>query len=149
MTTKMIGYVKRVEGNTPIIGFPMLHKEKFWSKGDVIDRVFSNTSPEEKNIALNSTPYQFTAALIILRKCSAVLDFVKEWHTIAQESDHRYIDDSPSLNNKDEHIQENRHDQSIFSLLCKKSNHLVIKSMDYLIDNNINESVFKRHKNAD
>ena len=150
MTTKMMEYVKIVEGNTPILGFPMLHKEKFWSKGDVIDRVFNNTSVEEKNIALNSTPYQFTSAILIVRKCPAVVEFIKEWHTIAQENNHRYIDDSPSLNNKDEDVVENRHDQTIFSLLCKKHHHLVTKSLDSQIDNKLNQtqqSVFKRHRN--
>jgi hypothetical protein len=148
MTTKMMEYIKIVEGTTPILGFSLLYKEKFWSKGDAIDRIFYNTSIEEKNIAFNS--YQFTSATIILRKCSAVLNFVKEWNTIAQESDHRYIDDSPSLNNKDEYVVENRHDQTIFSLLCKKNHHLVTKSMDFLIDHPHNKTqnvVFRRQRN--
>lgn len=150
MTTKMMEYVKSVEGNTPILGFTMLHKEKFWSKGDVVDRIFQNTSIEEKNMALNLTPYQFRTGTIILRKCPAVIEFIKEWHTIAQENNHHYIDDSPSLNNKDEDVQENRHDQSIFSLLCKKHRHLVTKSMDSQLDNKLNEtqqSVFKWRRN--
>lgn len=152
MTTKMMEYVKRVEGNTPILGFTMLHKEKFWSKSDLIDRIFRNTPTEEKNIALNSTPYQFSASTIILRKCPAVIEFIKEWHNIAQENNHMYIDDSPSLNNKDEQVVEHRHDQSIFSLLCKKNSHLVTKSMDAQIDNKLNETqqcVFKRRRNPD
>ena len=114
----------------------------------MIDRIFYNTSTEEKNIAIIS--FQFSASNIRLRKCSSVLNFVKEWNTIAQESDHRYIDDSPSLNNKDEHIAENRHDQSIFSLLCKKNHHLVTKSMDFLINNRLNKTqnvVFRRQRN--
>ena len=150
MTTKMMEYVKSVEGNTPILGFPIFHKEKFWSKGDLIDRVFYNTPLEEKNNALKSTPYQFTSAILILRKCQDTINFVKEWHNIAQENNHRYIDDSPSLNNKDENVVENRHDQSILSLLCKKNHHLVTKSMDSLIDHPLNQtqqSVFKRHRN--
>ena len=150
MTTKIMEYVKSVEGNTPILGFPMLHKEKFWSKGDLIDRVFYNTPIEEKNYALNSNPYQFTASIIILRKCPAVIEFIKEWHDIGQENNHQYIDDSPSLNNKDEQVVENRHDQSIFSLLCKKNRHLVTKSFDSQLDNKLNDtqqSVFKRRRN--
>jgi hypothetical protein len=147
MTTKMMEYIKIVEGTTPILAFQMLYKEKFWSKGDAIDRIFYNTSIEEKNIAINS--FQFSASTIILRKCSDVLDFVKEWHTIAQENDHRYIDDSPSLNNKDEHL-ENRHDQTIFSLLCKKHHHLVTKSMDHEIYHHLNKKqniVFRWYRN--
>ena len=150
MTTKMVEYIKSVEGNTPILGFPMLHKEKFWSKGDLIDRVFYNTPIEEKNLALKSTPYQFTASIIILRKCPAVIEFIKEWHDIGQENNHQYIDDSPSLNNKDEEVVENRHDQSIFSLLCKKNRHLVTKSFDSQLDNKLNETqqcIFKRRRN--
>jgi len=150
MTTKMMEYVKIVEGNTPILCFPMLHKEKFWTKGDVIDRVFHGTSIEEKNLALNSNLYQFTASIIILQKCPAVIDFIKEWHDIGQENNHRYIDDSPSVNNKDEEVQENRNDQSIFSLLCKKYRHLVTKSTDSQIDNKLNETqkfIFRRRKN--
>jgi hypothetical protein len=139
MTTKMMGYVKSVEGNTPILGFLMLDKEKFWSKGDLIDRVFHNTSIEEKNAALNSNPYQFTSTIVIVRKCPDVIEFIKEWHAIGQENNHQYIDDSPSVNNKDEEVQENRHDQSIFSLLCKKHQHLVRKSMDSQLNNKLNE----------
>jgi len=150
MTTKIMEYVKSVEGNTPILGFQMLYKEKFWSKGDLIDRVFHGISIEEKNLALNSNPYQFTSATLILRKCSAVIDFVREWHTIAQENNHLYIDDSPSINNKDEDVVENRHAQSILSLLCKKYSHLVAKSLDSQFDNKHNEthqSVLKRKRN--
>jgi len=149
MTTKMMEYVKSVEGNTPILGFPLLHKEKFWSKGDLIDRVFHGISIEEKNLALNSNPYQFTSAILIVRKCPAVIDFVKEWYAIGQENNHQYIDDSPSVNNKDEEVQENRHDQSILSLLCKKYRHLVTKSLDSQIDNKLNETqkfIFRRRR---
>ena len=150
MTTKMMEYVKSVEGNTPILAFPMLYKEKFWSKGDLIDRVFFNTPIEEKNLALNSNPYQFAASIVIVRKCPGVIEFIKEWHTIAQENNHKYIDDSPSVNNKDEEVQEHRHDQSIFSLLCKKHQHLVTKSMDSQLDNKLNETqkfIFRRRRN--
>ena len=150
MTSKMMEYVNGVAGDTPILAFPLLYKEKIWSKGDLIDRVFYNTTTEERKISLNSSSYQFTASTIILRKCKEVIEFVKEWHTIAQEKGHRYIDDSKSLNHKDEKVAENRHDQSIFSLLCKKNHRLVRKSMDFQIDSALNESqrvIFKRKRN--
>jgi hypothetical protein len=152
MTTKMMEYISSVSGDTPILAFPMLHREKLWTKGDVIDRVFRSTSLEKREDLLCSNLYQFTGSTIIMRRCNDVLDFIKEWHTIAQDEGHRYIDDSPSLNNKDEKLSENRHDQSIFSLLCKRENHLVTLSLDNLIDskdNNTQQVVFsrKRRKN--
>ena len=150
MTSKMMEYVNGVTGDTPILAFPMLYKEKFWTKGDLIDRIFYNTTTEEKDIALNSSPYQFTSATIILRKCKEVIQFIKEWHNIAQEKGHRYIDDSISLNHKDEKVVENRYDQSIFSLLCKKNRHLVTKSMDFQVDSPLNSTqrvIFKRKRN--
>ena len=149
MTTKMMGYINAISEKNPILAFSMLFKEKFWSKTDLVKRVFKNVSTDEKNIALNSNIYQFSSTTIIMRKCPEVIEFIKEWHNIAQENNHQYIDDALNLKDEDSKVFEHRHDQSIFSLLCKKNRHLVKNSTDFQIDSSHNESqrvIFKRKR---
>jgi hypothetical protein len=62
---------------------------------------------------------QAWAGLILLRKTFNPIRFVGEWLTYSQ--DYRVISDSQSILVKnDPSFHENRHDQSILSLLCKK-----------------------------
>ncbi len=64
---------------------------------------------------------QYGTGFIMIRKSSFSIKFFKEFLKYAQ--DKRIITDSPSTFGKNYNgFKENRHDQSIFSLLCKKYN---------------------------
>ena len=65
---------------------------------------------------------QIEAGLCIFRKCKNTTNFVEEWLSYAQ--DERIITNNPNECGKEnyEGFVENRHDQTVFSLLCKKNN---------------------------
>ena len=90
----------------------MTHKEMSWTNGDIISAF---------NLDLNSELLltgQFAATFHAWRKNIRSLKFLNEWLNFLQ--DNREIcrdDDSKNLNHKK--FIENRHDQSVFSLLVK------------------------------
>lgn len=92
------------------------HLEKQLTKGDafLLMNIPNNSYGNEiKNSA------QAWAGFILLRKSFNPIRFVSEWLTYSQ--DYRIITDSPSVIVKnDPSFFENRHDQTILSLLCKK-----------------------------
>jgi len=62
---------------------------------------------------------QLQPGLIILTKNDYTCLIVSEWNELMSEKSLHYFDDSPSLQPNDPSFVENRHDQSIFSLLLK------------------------------
>lgn len=104
------------------------HLEKTWTKYDAY--VLMNV-PNIKKIT--DTP-QVWSGFVLLKKCMYTLVFISEWMTYNQ--DPRICTDSPSvLGKNDDSFIENRHDQTILSLLCKKWNipfHFMDKS--YMVD---------------
>jgi hypothetical protein len=61
------------------------------------------------------------ATSFVMKKCDVTINFVKEWYDICGMEQYHYLTDSQSREgNNDLSFREHRHDQSIFSLLCKK-----------------------------
>ena len=60
---------------------------------------------------------QICATHVILQKSCTSVDFVNEWMRIVENI--HYIDDSPSALPNFPDFVEHRHDQSVFSILCK------------------------------
>lgn len=86
--------------------------ERIWTKGDVFD-YFSI-----KNDSRIADAQQFGSGIIFFRKCKESEALVDEWLNAISYS-FSMLDDTPSiLPNSDDFI-EHRHDQSIFSILCK------------------------------
>jgi hypothetical protein len=91
------------------------HIEKQWTKGDafVLMNMYNNIDDNIKN-----SP-QVWSGYILLRKGFNPIRFIGEWLTYNQDS--RIASDSPTkLAPNDVIFTENRHDQTILSLLCKK-----------------------------
>lgn len=88
--------------------------EKQWTKGDV----FNFFKVEENSDIYNSG--QFWAGSIIFKKNKNSLAFLKKWLSVFENNFH-LVDDSPSGYKNSKEFKENRHDQSIFSLLLKTS----------------------------
>jgi hypothetical protein len=96
---------------TGIVAFQWDHdKESSWSKIDTINRIFPEGS---------DTP-QIIATAVIFRKCKTSQKFVNDWLKYCE--DYHLVDDSESYDLNPDNFREHRHDQSIFSLLCKKYN---------------------------
>ena len=72
---------------------------------------------------------QFWAGNFFMKKNSFTISFLKDWLNIF-ENNYELVDDSPSkITNRKDFI-ENRHDQSIFSLLCKKNKILALSAYE-------------------
>ena len=124
LTGRNIGVYK----NKPNSG---THIEKQWTKNDAL--VLMNIPKNEFRENVKNT-YQAGSGFILLRKSFNPVRFIGEWLTYNQ--DFRIASDSPSVfGPNDETFVENRHDQTILSLLCKKWGipmHIIDKN--YMID---------------
>jgi len=87
--------------------------ERCWCKGDVLD-FFQYYNERE----ITESP-QYMSGIIVICKNKINIDFVREWERISQVRPD-LVDDSPSQIPNHAGFSENRHDQSIYSLLIKK-----------------------------
>ena len=99
-----------------LIAINQKYIESQWTKGDIFD-YFSFRNNKK---IYNSTQYA-AGAIHVIRKCNFSMNLYKEWWDIAKNKAF-FFDDSPSLNKNYDNFLENRHDQSVWSLLCKKYN---------------------------
>ena len=60
---------------------------------------------------------QLVGGIYVIRKCQHTVDMVNEWYDGC--CNYNLIDDSPSSIPNDPSFNENRHDQSIFSVVLK------------------------------
>jgi len=63
---------------------------------------------------------QIISGIFLLKNTVMIKELVQKWIDICVEDGGRYLDDSPSMLPNDGIFRENRHDQSIWSLLLKK-----------------------------
>lgn len=99
-----------------LVGFHLKgFMEKSWSKGDIFTHfgVRGNKKFEDS--------YQIKSGVIFMKKSPKTLQLINEWLEIYYKH-FSLIDDSPSNTPNYPEFVENRHDQSIFSMLMKKHN---------------------------
>lgn len=104
--------------STGMLAFQMNHLEKKYTKSDLFHAFNMNT-----NKCLNSG--QIMATTFILKKCNHTLNLINEWYKYS--SIYHLIDDSKSIIENDKEFIDHRHDQSIFSLMCKKYGTLLLR----------------------
>lgn len=92
--------------------FPNREEFKF-TKADLFDHF----NFLDNKIITNSP--QFWAGNILFKKNNKSESFLQEWIEVMKNNFH-LIDDSPSIIKDHDEFIENRHDQSVYSLLCKK-----------------------------
>jgi hypothetical protein len=91
------------------------HTDHKYTKCDAF--ALMNVPPGDERERIKSTP-QAWAGFILLRKSETSVAFVREWLHYAQNA--QIITDSPSTTApEDSEFKENRHDQSIYSILLK------------------------------
>lgn len=96
-----------------VIGFQCCGTERRWTKGDVFEYFNVLNSKDIYNAG------QFQAGkLQVSRKCPHSLSIYKKWWTTAAAQPHLF-DDSPSKISNFPDFKEARHDQSVWSLICK------------------------------
>lgn len=116
--------------------------EKHWTKRDAF--VYMDCDQKEY-----TDQYQCWAGILVLRKTQKTQNIVAEWLNYAQ--DYRIITDAPNTCGLDNYdgFEENRHDQSILSLLMRKYNVAIIEESpvaDFYIYHHTRETSIKAVK---
>uniref|UniRef100_A0A6C0EM99 Fucosyltransferase C-terminal domain-containing protein n=1 Tax=viral metagenome TaxID=1070528 RepID=A0A6C0EM99_9ZZZZ len=102
-----------------IIAFRIKYDEMNWCKMDTALAVLqiAGKNNDDLNNSLKNDPKQRTTAIILWKKTPEVMAFLQVWAHLA--TDYHLIDDSPSTSANHAGFRENRHDQSLFSLLLR------------------------------
>jgi hypothetical protein len=103
-----------------------------WIKGDLVDHF---------NIRSNEYILQtqtITATVIFIKKTSDTVNFINHWLDVIKY-DFRLIDDTKSISNNLDGFIEHRHDQAIFSILCKLKNIDTLSAYEYWYPSKINK----------
>lgn len=112
-------YLDMLNVNSPFVVFQQQYLEKDWTKGDVFHYVCKD---DWKKYAVT---LQLWCGCFLLMKSQVSSIMVSEWLDIALK--HRdLISDKKSVSPNMGTFQENRHDQSVFSLLVKQLPHTEI-----------------------
>jgi len=105
------------------LGFQILHAESTWTKADVMHLLNYTTVVDKRSMQVCSTTVLFV-------NCHQSREFVRKWK-FYMESDYHNIDDSPSKIINSKPFSEHRHDQSIFSIMMKQHDQLIIPDETY------------------
>ena len=95
--------------------FLLDHRDGMWTKGDLLDYFHVRDNPK---IVETQT---ICATCLFIRKSGRTVDFVKQWLDVFYK-DFSLVDDSPSKSPNPVDFRENRHDQAVWSILCKLNN---------------------------
>lgn len=98
--------------------------EMLWCKGDLCD--FFNV---RENAAIMVSP-TIGAGIIFIKKCDTSVYIIKRWLSIYREN-FSLLDDTPSESANFPGFIAHRHDQSIFSILCKLNKVQTISAYEY------------------
>jgi len=90
-------------------------RDKMWVKGDLLDyfNVRGNPKIEDTQTILGGC--------IFIRKNAKAMNFIKQWLDVFYNH-FSLVDDSPSKSPNPAQFIENRHDQAVWSVLCKLNN---------------------------
>jgi len=105
-------YHSNLDHSVKNISFPNRDERKY-TKGDLLE--YFNFYNDTKK---TDTP-QFWAGCFFIKKTDLSIKFLDEWLSVFDKN-FQLIDDTPSIKKNLNGFQENRHDQSVYSLLCKK-----------------------------
>jgi hypothetical protein len=99
-------------------------RDFMYVKGDLIDHFNFRDHSEFLN------DYCIGATVIFIKKSIDSMNIIKEWLNVIY-NDFTLIDNTPSKSKNLEGFIEHRHDQAIFSLLCKKYNVSTLSTYEY------------------
>lgn len=116
-----------VAPSAPLIydGQPLPDLSEFrWAKGDLLDFFHVRDQPSVINTQA------IGAGVILIRKCDRSIALIRKWLEVVNTK-FSLLDDSPSASPNMDGFVEHRHDQSIFSILCKTSNVDILSAYEY------------------
>ena len=99
--------------NNDIMGFSLPYKEREWSKNDIFRHFGAENNPKFTESS------QIAATIIFMKKSAKTIQIITEWLDIFKNH-WNLVDDSPSKTPNHKDFRENRHDQSIWSMINKK-----------------------------
>jgi hypothetical protein len=111
------------EFHDPAVSLPDL-RECRWCKADLFE--FLNVI-DNKSVTHSPT---IGATIIFVKKNKNSQAIIRQWLNVIEAS-FSLIDDSPSKSNNLPEFVEHRHDQSIFSILCKLNHVALVSSYEY------------------
>ena len=83
----------------------------------------------DKYSKIRNSP-QFSAGFFFIKNCQKSYDFLEMWMKPFKDNK-KLVDNSPSASTNSKEFITQRHDQSIFSLLCKKNSIFSLSAYDY------------------
>ena len=110
---RMIEYYEEANQSNGLF-FYINHPEIRWTKMDTYRKIMG----DDDNHFMTS---QIIGGIYFVKNNSFMREFVNTWKNLCIENNGNYLDDSPSKLKNHSIFTENRHDQSILSLLLKKS----------------------------
>lgn len=108
----------------PLTCSPLDLTEYRWVKGDLLDHL-----GVRENTSITHTQ-TIGAGVIFVRKCTSGINLVREWASVIADG-FFLIDDTPSKSPNLPGFVEHRHDQAIFSLLCKRHGVETLSAYEY------------------
>jgi hypothetical protein len=116
-------YLEMLKTND-LISFELPHLNQTWTKPDVFEKLNSQDF-EQKMIV---------GGIVIFKKTESTIKLFEEWFQLPY-NDRSLIDDSKSIL-KNGSFKDHRHDQSIYSLIVKKYNPIILEDETYMFSGN-------------
>ncbi len=119
---KLLNYINEaIKNDIWVIKLGDENADYRWTKNDLIDFFKQKYIKKEQLLSFEEKLYsgQFEAGTIILKKNNYTMSIIKQWESIMTIENCHFFDDSPSITPNNSEFNENRHDQSVFSLLLK------------------------------
>lgn len=115
--------------NNDIMGFSLPYQERQWTKNDIFRHFGAENNPKFTESS------HICATLIFMKKSAKTIQIITEWLDIFKNH-WNLVDDSPSQTPNHKDFCENRHDQSIWSMINKKYE---LKNFHYSSDDDLRE----------
>jgi hypothetical protein len=113
---KLEKYIKKINDENCVLCQQLEYEECMWTKADIFN-YFNVLDNEEYTRSKQSAATYFLG-----KKNQNLINAIKEWRYILVNEYEKLVTDTPSKIPNFSNFRENRHDQSIFSLISKKYN---------------------------
>lgn len=120
-------YIKMVntcDNLLPIISFQLAHAEKHWTTKQIFDYFCINLDSEIANSG------QILDGIIIMKKTPELIKIIDDWYKVIND-DVLLFSDYYNNKNQEKYFIDNRHEQSIFSIIRKLKETIVLKDETY------------------
>lgn len=110
---KILGYYSEALKHD-ILGFGIYYEAKAWTKKDILIHIAKDKGLDPNKY---NNGHHHTSSVLIMRKSGRTISLLEDWKKYCEI--YHLIDDSPSVSPNDPSFKENRHDQSILSILLE------------------------------